>query len=283
MERNRGAFQEFRRGVRRNRAGFVMAIAVQGLCLLLFTVFAIVTLNVMKLLNVARSRVEIFAFVSDNSNPDDLSASLTAITGVAGVRYVTKDEALAELKQDMEESAGIADALGYNPLPASLRIRLAPGYAQSGKLAEVERKIAVLPGVIDVWSGHELLAKLERIFTTALFVDVGLLLVIAVAVIFIVFQSVESLIATRAREIEVMKIVGATNSLIRRPFYWEGLFQGLMGGVLAFLLCLVLWQLALTQIPQPLFPVVGVALFDVILGGLLGLMGADIALSRLAK
>jgi cell division transport system permease protein len=279
----KATLQELKRGVRRNRAGFLMAVAVQGICLLLFTVFAVVTLNVMSLLNSARSRVEIFAFVNDNANADDLNTSMLAITGVAGVRYVSKDSALVELKQDMEESAGIVDALGYNPLPASLRIRLAPGYAQAGKLAEVERKVAVLPGVIDVWSGHELLAKLERIFRTALVIDVGLLLVIALAVIFIVFQSVESLVATRSREIEVMRVVGATSALIRRPFYWEGLVQGTAGGLLAFLLCLVLWQIALTQIPSPVFPVLAVAVFDIVLGGLLGLMGADIAVSRLVK
>jgi cell division transport system permease protein len=117
----------------------------------------------------------------------------------------------------------------------------------------------------------------------ALAIDVALLIVIIVSVVFIVFQSVEATIMTRSREIEVMRLVGASNSTIRGPFYWEGVFQGLMAGLVAFVLSLLLYQVAVAQLPQPFFPVFGVLAFDAILGGVLGYMGADVALSRLVK
>jgi cell division transport system permease protein len=275
--------RESMRGVRRHRSAFLMSVSVQGICLVLFTLFGVITINLFSLLRTARDRVEVYAFITDDANPDDLTTSLKLVAGIHDVRYVSKDEALVELKQDLGESSSIVDALGHNPLPASLRIKLAPGYTAPRNLEEVEHKISIMPGVKEVWSGRDLLTKLERIFSTALALDIALLIVIGLAVVFIIFQSVESVIATRNREIEVMRLVGATDGMIRGPFYWEGILQGAAGGLIAFVLSLVLYQVAITQIPQPIFPVLGVALFNIGLGALLGYLGADVALGRLVK
>jgi cell division transport system permease protein len=275
--------RESMRGVKRHRSAFLMSVAVQGICLLLFTLFAVITINLFSLLKTARDRVEVYAFIADDANPDDLSASLKLVAGIHDVRYVSKEEALVELKQDMGESAAIVDALGHNPLPASLRVKLAPGYTAPKNLNEVERKISIMPGVKEVWSGRELLTRLERIFQTALVLDIALLLIIGLAVVFIIFQSIESVIATRSKEIEIMRLVGASDAMIRGPFYWEGVLQGAVGGALAFVLSLILYQVALTQIPQPFFPIVGIVVFNIAFGGVLGYMGADVALSRFTK
>ena len=90
-------------------------------------------------------------------------------------------------------------------------------------------------------------------------------------------------VTTRQKEIEVMRVVGAEDATIKGPFYAEGVVHGLTGGALAFVLALILYQIALTQIPQPVFPAFWIAIFDLGLGGTLGYMGADIALSRLLK
>jgi cell division transport system permease protein len=275
--------RESMRGVRRHHSAFLMSVSVQGICLVLFTLFGVITINLFSLLKTARDRVEVYAFITDDASPDDLATSLKLVAGIHDVRYVSKDEALVELKRDLGESSSIVDALGHNPLPASLRIKLAPGYTAPRNLEEVEHKISIMPGVKEVWSGRELLAKLERIFSTALVLDIALLIVIGLAVVFIIFQSVESVIATRNREIEVMRLVGATDGMIRGPFYWEGILQGAAGGLIAFVLSLVLYQVAITQIPQPIFPVLGVALFNIGLGALLGYLGADVALGRFVK
>jgi len=271
------------RGVRRHRSAFLMSVSVQGICLLLFTLFAVITINLFSLLKVARDRVEVYAFISDDAIPDDLAASLKLIAGIHDVRYVSKAEALEELKQDLAGSSSIVEALGHNPLPASLRIRLATGYTSPANLTELERKISIMPGVKEVWSGRELLTRLDRIFTTALVLDIALLIIIGLAVVFIIFQSIESVIATRGKEIEIMRLVGATDAMVRGPFYWEGILQGAAGGLIAFVLSVVLHQVALTQLPQPIFPIVGVLLFNLAFGTVLGYMGADIALSRFVK
>jgi cell division transport system permease protein len=275
--------REFWRGVTRNRSAFVMSITVQGVALLLFTLFGVITINLINVLTVARNRVEVYAFISDDASPVDLASSLKMISGVVDVRYVTKDEALQELKQDLGENSSIVDVLGRNPLPASLRVKLAPGYARAKNLDAIERKVSAMPGVVEVWSGRELLEKLETILSTALIVDIVLLVVIAFCVLFVIFQTVETTIATRSREIEIMRLVGATSATVKGPFYAEGIFQGLAGGVVSFILSVIIYEVAIALIPQPTFPVLGVFLFDAILGGVLGYMGADIALSRLVK
>lgn len=274
---------EFARALKHNRTGILMAIGVQAVCLLLFTIFAVITLNLFAFLNSARNRLEIHTFISDDADPEELSRSLRQIAGIADVVPITKEQALAELKKDMGSAADVIDALGYNPLPASLRIRLAPGFAAPGNLAELERKISIVPGVTEVWSGRELLGRLERIFTVATAVDIALLVVIALAIVFIVFQSVEASIATRQKEIEIMRLVGASDTTVRAPFYFEGFVQGLAGGILAFVLVLILYQLALVYLPPPIFPTPVIAILNIVLGAGLGYLGADIALSRLVK
>jgi cell division transport system permease protein len=274
---------ELARGLKHSRGAFLMSIAVQGICLLLFTLFAVITVNLFGFLNTARNRVEIWAFISDDANPAELSQSLKLIAGITDVTHVTKEQALEDLKKDMGNSSQVVDALGYNPLPASLRIKLGFGFATPAHLEDIERKISIMSGIREVWSGRELLARLERIFTVAIVLDIAMLLIIAISVIFIVFQSVESTISTRRKEMEIMKLVGATEATIKGPFYLEGLFQGVMGGLLAFALSIVMYEIALTQIPQPIFPILGVLIFNVVLGGVLGYLGADIALSRLVK
>ncbi|MEO0107741.1 MAG: permease-like cell division protein FtsX, partial [candidate division WOR-3 bacterium] len=208
--------------------------------MLLLTIFGVVTLNLFALVNQARTRVEVYAFVADDANPVELDQSLRLVTGVADVRYVSKTEALEELKRDLGEGSAVVDVLGRNPLPASLRVKLAPGFARVQSLSEIERKITALPGILEVWSGRELLEKLERIFATALGLDVALLVVIVLSVLFVVFQSVESIINTRSKEIEIMRLVGATDAVVRVPFYSEGIFQGLAAGIVAFLAWLVI-------------------------------------------
>ena len=95
------------------------------------------------------------------------------------------------------------------------------------------------------------------------------------------FQAVETSILTRAREIEIMELVGATRAMVRAPFVVEGTLQGLLGGAVALLLITVLWLTVASVFPRPVFPLGGVALLSLGLGALLGFLGSTTALGRL--
>ena len=276
-------FQETFRSISRNRGSFILAATVQAICLVLLSIFIVLTWNVLRLSETASRRIELYAFVTDQAEPDLLVERIGALDGVAQARYVSKDEALTELRSDLGSDSGLVDALGDNPLPPSVRITVRPGFASAAELDGIEKKTMLMPGVTEVWSGKEMIERLSRITRAVLFLDIGILVIVFCAVLFIAFQTVESSIASRRHEIEIMELVGATNNTVSLPFIIEGTSQGILGGIAAFVLVLVLHRITAAVIPASALPTGTVLLADLVLGAFSGAAGSLIALNRIYR
>jgi cell division transport system permease protein len=274
--------RETARNIARHRGGFALAATVIGVCLMLLSLFGVVTVNVMMLVRAASDRGEVYAFIADDvaRAPSALLAQAAALEGVRAVRFVSKDEALQELRADLGPDAAMVDALAGNPLPASVRLSISAEATSLEDVEELERKLRLLPGVTEVWSGKDILTSLNRALRTVTILDAVLLLLISVSAIFIVFQTIESSISARRREIEIMEMVGATPAAVRIPFLLEGLAQGLAGGLLAFTVAALLFLVSRAAVPSLNLPVVAVAVSDLAIGLALGLTGAAIAVAR---
>jgi cell division transport system permease protein len=276
-------FQEALRSINRNRGSFVLAATVQAICLVLLSVFIILTWNLVRLSQASSRRIELYAFVSDEAEPTLLEERIGALDGVALARYVSKDEALTELRADLGPDSSLVSALEANPLPPSVRITVRSGFASLSELGALEQKVLLIPGVAEVWSGKEMVERLERITRTVMFLDVGILVIVFCAVLFIAFQTVESSIASRQHEIQIMELVGATGATVRLPFVIEGTAQGILGGAAAFLVAIVFHRLTAVVIPASGLPTGLVLLVDLGLGALSGIAGALIALNRIHR
>ena len=196
---------------------------------------------------------------------------------MAQARYVPKDEALTELRTDLGPDSSLADALDQNPLPSSVRITISSGFASVAALTALEQKITLIPGVTEVWSGKEMVERLERITRAVMFLDIGILVIVFLAVLFIAFQTVESSIASRHHEIQIMELVGATGTTVRLPFVLEGTAQGILGGAAAFVLAAIFQRLTAVVVPSAVLPTGIVLLADLGLGALSGVTGSLIA------
>jgi cell division transport system permease protein len=212
-----------------------------------------------------------------------LKGRIGALDGVTQARYVSKDEALTELRSDLGPDSGLVDALGENPLPPSVRVTVGSDFASAGGLDAIENKIMLIPGVTEVWSGKETIERLSRITRAVMFLDIGILAVVFCAVLFIAFQTVESSIASRRHEIEIMELVGATSTTVRLPFIIEGTSQGMLGGIAAFVLVLILHRITAAVIPASVLPTGIVVLTDLVLGAFSGAAGSLIALNRIHR
>lgn len=160
-------------------------------------------------------------------NADALGAILKKDSRILRVRYIPRDQALKELAavQGMAELVG---ALGRNPLPDAYVVS-----TSDEDLEPVAKDLAKIPGVAQVqadalWSRR--LASVARLARTALWLLAG---VLGAALIAVTFNTIRLQILTQRDEIEVSKLIGATDGFIRRPFYYAGLLQGLAGGALA--------------------------------------------------
>ncbi|HDQ99669.1 MAG TPA: FtsX-like permease family protein [candidate division WOR-3 bacterium] len=272
---------DVRRSVTRNRAGFLMTTAVQVVCLTLLGLFALASVGLARFTAEARRQIEIQAFLEPGADPAAVESRIGRIAGVAATRYVSSEEALADLRAELGADSTVLAVLEANPLPASIRVTLAAGAAGPEELADVERKLALLPGVAEVFSGAETLARLGRILRVLTLTTLAVILLSSLAVIFIAFSTVESSLRARSREIEIMELVGATRTAVRLPFIVEGGLQGLFSGLAAALLVLLLLAIAralLVPFPLPVGPVVAAG---ALLGLALGLSGSAFALGHL--
>jgi cell division transport system permease protein len=275
--------QEAIKNIVRNKSSFFLSAGVSAACLLLFSIFLILTINIYQTKNYIEDRIEIYAFLTEDANSAELTEKISQINGVRQVQYVSKDEALAELRSDLGDNADLLDILQRNPLPASLRIKLDPNYKLPLKLSELEEKIQLLKGIRETWSGKDMLIRLQTIMRIIIGFDIGILLIVFLSVIFIVSRTVEAAIISKAREIEIMRLVGATSAMVKFPFYIEGLLHGLLGSIISFIVTAVIFYFVATVVPSLQIPYFSLLIFNIFWGCILGIGGSYIALSRVLK
>jgi cell division transport system permease protein len=218
------------------------------------------------------------------ADPDALATRLKRDARVAGVRFVPREQALKELAA-VQGVPELVAALGRNPLPDALVVRAAPE-----AIEPLAADLAKLPGVAQVqadavWAGR--LARVARVAHLAVWL---LAAVLAAALVAVTFNTIRLQIVTQREEIEVSRLLGATDAFIRRPFYYGGLLQGLLGGGVA--LALVYGALAalnrevgaLAQSYGSGFRLSVPGLADaaalLAFGGLLGALGAHLSVTR---
>ncbi|MGQ9678780.1 MAG: cell division protein FtsX [bacterium] len=271
------------RTINRNREQFWLSSSILSICLLLLSLFSLLTFNVIIIIHTASNRAEIYAFISDDAieNLTILEQRISSIAGVDKINFVSKEEAIEDLRRDLGADTTLLSAIGENPLPASIRIRLKRSDATVENVTAIEQKLLLLPGVTEVWSGKELLAQLNRALNTVFLLNIIIFAIVTISILFIVFQTVENSVNSRAHEIEIMELVGATRAAIHVPFLIQGILQGVVGGISSFGLTFILYRIVSSFIPAPLFPTWLLLLGNISIGLILGLGGSYIALSRL--
>ena len=163
-----------------------------------------------------------------------LAQQLRALPTVSGVDFISREAALAEFKQRSGFGAAL-NALDNNPLPAVLVVRP----AASDNPAAVETLVASLarlPGVDQVLLDIEWLRRLTVILQLTERAVLLLAALLSLAVLLIIGNTIRLAVVNRQTEIEVVQLVGGTAAFIRRPFLYAGLLQGLLGGLLAWVL-----------------------------------------------
>jgi cell division transport system permease protein len=162
-----------------------------------------------------------------------VEAALKGVSGVRSFRFVPKDDALAEMKR-AQGFAELAGSLGSNPLPDAFVVALVPGDAPAAERLAAE--LRALPKVAHVQLDTAWIKRLEamlRLGGMAAGLLAGLL---ALGLVAVTFNTVRLQILTQRDEIEVSKLIGATDAYVRRPFFYQGTLIGLIGGLAALAL-----------------------------------------------
>ena len=183
-----------------------------------------------------RERVKIVVYLKREPSAAEASAlveRVRRVSGVGAVRYVGKAEALGTLKQVLGKDASVADSLPQNPLPASLEITpTAEGATLDGARALVTR-LSALPETDEVGGGVDWIERFARGQRLLGLVGLGVGAVLAGAAILTVATATALVLHARREEMEIMRLVGAPEHVVRLPLLLQGMMQGLLGAVLA--------------------------------------------------
>jgi len=220
------------RGLSRNGLMAVAAAGTITVSLLIMGLFAILVTNLNFFGDRLKAQIQLRVFLAPEVSLEEAEGLREKIKGfkedgVRKVRLVTKEEAAAE----MEKLWGVPElfsGLGENPLPNTLVVELGPG----AKIERLVRKIKTLPGVAEIVY-RDLIRSLLFVAQIVSVVGVTLILVVSLGVLYIVVNTVRLTVFARRREIEIMKLVGATDWFIRWPFVLEGMILGLVGATVA--------------------------------------------------
>ena len=224
------------RDLRRAGRVAVSAVVLITLSLVALGAFWLLSANLGRAVAEWRDRVRIIVYLKRELPAAEVSAfvgRVRAVWDVAGVRYVSKAEALASLKRVLGKEASVADSLPSNPLPASIEVTpTADGATPEGARALLQR-LAALPEAEEVAGSVEWVERLSH--WKSLLANTGLALgaTLALAAILTVTTSTTLVLHARRHETEIMRLVGAPEIAIRLPLLLQGMIQGLLGAGLA--------------------------------------------------
>jgi len=226
-------FREAWRGLVRNRLMSLTAMGTITIALMLFGVFCLFTTNLQYFSNLALGRIEIRAFLSESArNYELLKAEIQAIPGVQRVKFISKEEGARWLEKALGNKGLFLG--GENPLPNSINVYPARG----ANVENIARQVQRVAGVDEVVYGREFVRLLHIIVRLIWVIGFGLLFLVMLAVLYIVVNTIQMTIYARRKEIEIMKLVGATDWFIRWPFMLEGIMLGLGGALIAVIIVL---------------------------------------------
>jgi cell division transport system permease protein len=204
--------------------GVALALPLGGYCVLT---------NVQALAGNVSAEPQISVFVAAGATPGEISGigeRIKAAPGVTGLRFVSRESALADLKRD-PAVAELAATLRDNPLPDAFVVGIAD--ADAATVERLQRDIRALPKVAHVQVDSAWVQRLEALLKLGRTTVVLLASLLGVALVAVTFNTIRLQILTHAEEIEVSRLVGATDAYVRRPFFYLGSMLGALGGAAA--------------------------------------------------
>jgi cell division transport system permease protein len=273
-------------GLRRSRFSGFVATATVAISLILIGIFLIITVNLGKFVQFLRSRVELEVFLDDSFDEikiQDLTAEIKRMEGVAHLTFISKEMAIREFQNLFKDKQDdYFETLGYNPLPASFRVKLQDSYRTASGAEVVFKALSSLEDIReeDIVYTREYLVILEKYIKFAIAIDFIVGIIVCLSALLLVSNNIRLIILSKNKIIETMKLVGATNFFIRTPLFIQGIAQGFLGGIISALFLYTLLKLASIEIPG--FISVDWRIYPLLanLGILLGFAGSFAAVRR---
>lgn len=219
--------------LKRNSLMSIASISTVALSILVLGMFLTMVLNVNNLASHLENQVQVTIYMENSASAEQLKQMekvLRSTPGIVKVTPRTREQALADFKKRLGEQQKLLAALGEdNPFPASFEIQV----DNPERIPQLVPQFQQMPGVETAKFGQEVVEHLFQLTRVLRIGGVLLIILLAIATLFIISNTIRITVFARRREVNIMKYVGATDWFIRWPFLLEGMIMGFVGALIA--------------------------------------------------
>lgn len=284
------------RDIRRNILVNGVTISIIVFSLLVITIFLVVLVNLNRLLVHWEGKIHVISYLRDGLSPhevENLERDIHELMEVSSIKYVSKSDARLLYERFFGNQKGILEGLDLNILPASFEIRLKKEFYRGQGVKGFVKKLSRIKEITDIQYGGEWIGRLSTIVHLLRWGQLIVGGILFLAISFIISNTIKLSIYARKEEIEIMRLVGATEGNIKIPFLIEGLFQGVSGAILSLGLLFLLYQSFLLKSGPFIKASLGPIEFSFLpwssigevisVGAFLGFLGSYLSLARFLK
>jgi cell division transport system permease protein len=266
-------------------------VATIGVTLLLVGAFVLLVSNMERLLDRFGEDILVSVYLEAGLSDEGrrvLVEQARSAPGVELVRLVSEEEAMQRFREGSAGQASLLEGLDENPLPASLEITLAPESRSSEGLAILIAALEDLGGIDELGYGTGWVEGYARAMALIRAIGTGIGVVLALATLLIISNTIRLAVYARREEIEILRLVGAGRTFVSIPFLVEGFIQGSLGGVFAVALLYGFFRILLPGLEGGLELLLGFAkpvfigaegvLALIVAGAAIGTLGSGLAL-----
>ena len=275
--------QEALKGFFKNKSMNLITVGIITISIFIFGLFIAGTANLLNVIRLAEDRIEMIVYLNDSLDSNGiklLNEQISTILGVQNTEFVSKEQALENFKKDMSENSPLLSAFESNPLPASIKVTVSMAYKTPDYLRDISEKIKLFGGVEDIDYGSEWIDDLDRLIKILFFIDIILGIIITLSSVFVVFNTIRLTVYARKEQIDIMDLVGATETYIELPYIIEGVVHGLFGSAISTLILYSLFSFIQTRIPNVIFLNSSLVFFLILFGMILGFTGSFMSVKQ---
>jgi cell division transport system permease protein len=221
--------------IQENRFLTAITVVTIALSILIASAFALFFVNAGDVLNLWQKGIRMMVYLKPKiaeAERLDIKFRLQSISGVQEALYISKDEAMNRLKSQMQHHSALLENLKENPLPEAFEVSLQPSTHSSEELRFLAERLQSLTGVAEVEYGQQWIQRFTNVINLFSIAGYAIGALFFMATLFIVANTIRLVLYSRRDEIEIMRLVGATDRFIKIPFYLEGMIQGGAGTVI---------------------------------------------------
>lgn len=230
-----------------------VTIITISLSVLIVSALALFFVNANDIMSTWKKGVSIMAYLKPDiveTALPEIKGKIQGMYGAAEVKFISKEEAMKRLKEQMKGHSSLLADLQENPLPDAFEVSLIESSAGSKKVENLAAQIEAMPSVEKAEYGRRWLGRFTNIFDLFRFTGYAMAGIFFIAAVFIVANTIRLVIYSRQDEIEIMRLVGATDRFIKVPFYIEGFIQGAIGGIIGLAALFVIFMLIALNVEQ---------------------------------